>query len=139
MLNPDDRYYIWRKYKEKARKFLGLIEDDLLYQFAPRKQSEADKDTPNVRKLFDILEGLYDFINAHCEELEVEVDNYETIQANLSKCFDAWCYGLCPNVVGKISHSFYEEIAQFKQSEGISYEDTQNAVQLWHDSMKATA
>ena len=75
MLNPDDRYYIWQKYQEKARKFFGLVEDDLLYQFAPRKQSEADKDTPNVRKLFDILEGLYDFINAHCEELEVDVDN----------------------------------------------------------------
>ena len=139
MLNPEERYDMWKTYKELAKEFFSAVEEDLDYKFAPCYQSEADKDTPNVRKLFGILESLSDFIKAHCEELEIEVDEYETISANLYRNFDAWSYGLCPQVAGKIYHGFYEDIARFKQTREISQEDTEQAVSLWKASQKVRA
>ena len=139
LLYPDHRLCLWEIYKDKLQNLANTVEEDLLYEFAPRKQSEADKDTPNVRKLFDLLDGILDFINAHCEELEVEVNEQQAVNANLYRGFDAWCVGLCPKIVGGFYHDYYEDIAKFKKQKSISLHDSEQALQAWQKNFKGIA
>ncbi|MBQ7220738.1 MAG: hypothetical protein IJS28_07150 [Synergistaceae bacterium] len=96
MLNPEERYNIWQDYRERASKFFSDVEDDLDYKFSPYRQSEADKDTPVVRRLFDMLADVSAFIERHANELEQEYSDWAEMQSNLSRCFTAWECGLCP-------------------------------------------
>ena len=133
MLTPEDRFYCWQSYSERIRELFNDIDDDLIYRFAPYGKPQ-DKDTHNVKAIRDILEKLYDFVDEHYQELDAEFSVYDTERSNSQICFMAWLYGLCPNVL-KENHLLwtmdYERIAKFKQSEKISREDTQQAVELW--------
>ena len=133
MLTPEDRFYCWQSYRERIRKLFDDVDDDLIYQFAPYGKNE-DKDAPNVKELRDSLDALYDFVDAHYLELDAEFAVYDTERSNSQVCFMAWLYGLCPNVLKENNLLWtldYREIAKFKQSEKVSLEDTQQAVELW--------
>ena len=68
-MNIDDKIDCWNAYSKRADKFFADVEDDLHYAFAPF-YSEPDEDTPNVRKLFNMLADVSAFISAHLDELE---------------------------------------------------------------------
>ena len=133
MLTPEDRFYCWQSYRERILKLFNDIDDDLIYSFAPYGKPQ-DKDTPFVKKFRDAIDSLYDFVNAHYQELDEEFSVYDAERSNSQVCFEAWCWGLCPNVL-KENHLLwtldYQHIAKFKQSEKISQEDTRQAIELW--------
>ena len=133
MLTPEDRFYCWQSYRERIRELFNDVDDDLIYSFAPYGKPQ-DKDTHNVKAIRDILEKLYDFVDEHYQELDAEFSVYDTERSNTQVCFVAWLYGLCPNVLKENNLLWtmdYERIAKFKQSEKISREDTQQAIELW--------
>ncbi len=133
MLTPEDRFYCWENYKQRIRELFNDVDDDLIYRFAPYGKPQ-DKDTHNVKAIRDILEKLYDFVDEHYQELDAEFSVYDTERSNSQVCFMAWLYGLCPNVLKENNLLWtmdYEHIAKFKQSERISREDTQQAIELW--------
>ena len=68
-MNIDDKIDIWTAYSKRADNFFADVEDDLHYAFAPY-YLEPDEDTPNVRKLFNLLADLSAFISCHLDELE---------------------------------------------------------------------
>lgn len=72
MLNPKQRYELWEDYRERITELFRDVEDDLHSEFAPYDQSEADKDTQKVRRLFDMLADLSAFVVMHTDELEEE-------------------------------------------------------------------
>ena len=133
MLTPEDRFYCWQSYRERISELFNDVDDDLIYRFAPYGKTQ-DKDAPNVKELRDTLDTLYDFVDAHYLELDAEFAVYDEERSNSQVCFEAWCYGLCPNVLKKNNLLWtldYQHIAKFKQSERISREDTRQAVELW--------
>ena len=133
MLTPEDRFYCWENYKQRIRELFNDVDDDLIYRFAPYNKPE-DKDTHNVKAVRNILEKLYDFVDEHYKVLDEEFAVYDMERSNSQVCFLAWCYGLCPNVLKENNLLWtmdYEHIAKFKQSQNISREDTQQAIELW--------
>ena len=138
MLNPDDRYYIWDSYRERVSKLFRDVEDTLHSRFAPFNQSEADPDTPAIRKLFDMLADLDAFVEHHTEEVHRQYSDWAEAQINLERSFSAWELGLCPEVMCKANEwiSDFAKIASFKQGKAISKEDTEQAVALWRAQRK---
>ena len=136
MLNAEDRYYIWENYADRARKFFSDVEDTLNSRFAPYLES-ADKDTPEMRKLFDMLADLTEFLQEKKASSQKEYVAWDTEQYSLSNCFMAWEVGLCPHVMLKeaaylsLLRADWKEIAKLRQSIGMTMEDTQEAVELW--------
>ena len=135
MLNAEDRYNVWSNYAERARKFFNDVEDTLNSRFAPYREA-ADKDTPEIRKLFDMLADLTEFLQEKKASSHKEYVAWDTEQYNLSNCFMAWEFGLCPQVMLKeaaylfLLGADWKDIARLKQSKGISAKDTQEAVEL---------
>ncbi len=133
MLTPEDRFYCWQSYRERIRELFNDVDDVLIYRFAPYGKPQ-DKDTPFIKKLRDALDGLYDFVDEHYKVLDAEFSVYDTQRSNSQVCFEAWCCGLCPNVLRE-NHLLwtldYQHIAKFKQLEAISQEDTKQAIELW--------
>lgn len=141
MLNPDDRYYIWDTYKERISRLLSDVEDTLHYRFAPFSKSEADPDTPAMRKLFDMLADLGAFVEQHTDEVCRQYSDWEDEQINLKRSFCAWKSGLCPAVMRE-TNIFTEDfvnIANLKQGTGISSSDTEQSVSLWQMQRKQAA
>lgn len=136
MLNPDDRYYIWDTYRERVSRLFTDVEDTLHSRFAPFNQSEADKDTPAVRKLFDMLADLDAFVESHTEKVRIEYEAWEDERVNLERSFSAWELGLCPDVMRHVWTGDFAKIAALKQVKGISREDTEQAVALWRAQRK---
>ena len=68
-MNLNDKIFIWQSYSKRVNKLWGDVEDNLRYSFAPY-YLEPDEDTPNVRKLFNLLEDVSVFISCHLDELE---------------------------------------------------------------------
>lgn len=139
MLNPDDRYYIWDTYRERVSRLFTDVEDTLHSRFAPFSQSEADKDTPAMRKLFDMLADLDAFVSRHADEVHAEYSAWEDEQINLDRSFSAWQLGLCPEVMrhAKVWTGDFAKIANLKQEKAISKEDTEQAVSLWRQRKQA--
>ncbi|MBQ6969830.1 MAG: hypothetical protein IJP85_05840 [Synergistaceae bacterium] len=77
MIHIEDKLCIWQGYKERAQKFWSDVEDDLHYKFNPHFSYDEDTDTPNVRKLFNMLCDVAEFIEAHTDELEKEFEPYD--------------------------------------------------------------
>ena len=138
MLNPDDRYYIWNTYRERVSRLFTDVEDVLHSRFAPYNQSEADKDTPAMRKLFDMLADLDAFVERHTEEVYRQYSDWEDAQINAERSFSAWELGLCPEVMryAKVWAGDFAKIAKLKHVKGISREDTEQAVALWQAQRK---
>ena len=65
----DDKIFTWQSYSKRVNKLWSGVEDDLEYSFAPY-YLEPDEDTPNVRKLFNMLADLSAYISCHLDELE---------------------------------------------------------------------
>ena len=133
MLTPEDRFFCWQSYRERIRELFNDIDDDLIYRFAPYGKTQ-DKDTPFVKKLRDNIDAIYDFVDAHFKVLDDEFAIFDVERSNSQVCFQAWCCGLCPNVLNENNLLWtmdYEHIAKFKQSEKISRDDTEQAIQLW--------
>lgn len=133
MLDPEERYNLWDSYKEKLDKLFIEVDDDLIYRFSPRKV-EPDKDTPTVKKFRDILEKLYDFIDAHHKELYSELLDDENERYNLRMNFEAWETGICPKVLRKMT--IYErynnpELQEFFKN--FSQKDHERAFLLWRE------
>ena len=73
----DERFYTWQVYQKRANSFWSDVDDDLNFRFAPFSASHPDKDTTNVRKLFDLLADINAFISQHTDELEKEFCAWE--------------------------------------------------------------
>lgn len=133
MLTPEDRFVCWQNYKKHVLDLLNEVDDDLIYNFAPYNKP-CDKDIHNVQSVRNTLEKLYDFIDEHYRELEAEFDTFDYERSNSHFYFEAWSYGLCPNVLKENNLLWtldFQHIAKFKQSEKISREDTKQAIELW--------
>ena len=72
MLSPERRLELWSDYRKRISDLFNDVECDLHEQFAPYSQSEADKDTASVRKLFDMLADVSAYVDRHTYELEDE-------------------------------------------------------------------
>lgn len=143
MLTAEDRYSIWEEFHKRVRELFIDVEDALSgkfepYRFEDGKLVEADKDTPEVKKLFDLLADLDAFVEGNYKRAYSEYCKWEDEQYNVQRCFEAWSLGLCPEAVKDIPNMqefrkgyAYEAIAELKQSSGISKEDTAKAVELW--------
>ena len=143
MLAAEERFSIWESYKERVRELFIDVESDLDGKFAPYrfengKLVEADKDTPEMKKLFDLLADLDAFVERNCNRAHAEYSEWEDEQLNLQRSFEAWSLGLCPEAVKDIPNMpefgegyAYDKIAELRQSSGISKEDTEHAVELW--------
>ena len=81
-MHIEQRLCIWQGYKERAQNFWSDVEDDLHFKFAPHFSNDDDKDTPNVRKLFNLLCDVSQFIETHADELENEFETYELEASN---------------------------------------------------------
>lgn len=150
MLTAEDRYSIWEEFHKRVRELFIDVEDALSSKFAPYrfedgKLVEADKDTPEVKKLFDMLADLDAFVEGNYKRAYSEYCKWEDEQYNVQRCFEAWSAGLCPEALKDIPNMHmpeygqgyaYEAIAQLKQSSGISKEDTAKAVELWKVSRR---
>ena len=145
MLTAEGRYSIWESYKERVRELFIDVESDLDGKFAPYrfengKLVEADKDTPEMKKLFDMLADLDAFVERNFNRAHTEYSEWEDEQHNLQRNFEAWSLGLCPEAVKEIPNMHmpelgqgyaYDAIAKLRQVSGISKEDTEHAVELW--------
>lgn len=143
MLNHDDRLVIWQEFHERVEKLLVDVEDALYSKFAPYRFEngqlvKADKDAPEVKKLFDALLDLDAVLQRKVESSSEECGDWYEEQHNMQDAFEAWSLGLCPQVIIPLSHQsslygseHWEQIAHLKQSKGINVEDTKQAVALW--------
>ena len=143
MLTAEERYSIWEEFHKRVRELFIDVEDALSskfepYRFEDGKLVEADKDTPKVKKLFDLLADLDAFVEGNYKRAYSEYCKWENEQYNVQRCFDAWSAGLCPEALKDIPNMqefgegyAYDTIAKLKQSSGISKEDTAKAVELW--------
>ena len=143
MLTTEERFSIWESYKERVRELFIDVESDLDGKFAPYrfengKLVEADKDTPEMKKLFDLLADLDAFVERNYNRADAECVEWEDERYNLQRCFEAWSVGLCPEAVKDIPNMpefgegyAYDRIAELRQSSCIDREDTANAVKLW--------
>lgn len=132
-LDPEERFYIWQEFKDAVSNLFYDIDDKLYYRFAPCNKPE-DKDVANVQKLRDDLYSLYEFTEAHLQELDKEYTDFDTERSNIQLYHNAWEYGLCPKVLKEYEMTFGGDmyyIAKFKQSKTISQEDTRHAIELW--------
>ena len=143
MLTPYERSEIWQEFYDRVHRLFSDAEDVLSGKFAPYEFENGelvrpDKDTPEAKKLFDMLADLDEFLSERKKKAEQEYSYWLDVEVNKQKAFDAWRLGLCPQVMRSIPqfsmfHSWHvwEKIAQLKQEQGISKEDTLQAVALW--------
>lgn len=135
MLNPEDRYDIWESFANRARKFFSDVEDALDNRFAPYQEPE-DQDTLEMRKLFNMLADLTEFLEEKKTTADKEYTLWDTEQSNKYRNFEAWSLGLCPQVMQKIGayfdlwHVKWDKIARLKQKREIDKQDTVQAVEL---------
>ena len=137
MLNPDDRLVIWQDFYERVHYLFMDVEDTLNNKFAPYHK-EPDKDTPDMKKLFDALADLDIVLERKVESSSEECGDWYEAQRNVQDAFEAWSRGLCPKVMRAKSRlwTYYQpetfvQIEHLKQSEGISIEDTKQAMALF--------
>ncbi len=128
MLNPDDRLVIWQEFHERVEKLLVDVEDALYSKFAPYRFENGqlvkpDKDTPELKKLFDALEKLDDALKLKVKGSSEECRQWYDEQLNAQRAFEAWSLGLCPKVMQGIPNMqdfgedyTYKQIARLKQS-----------------------
>lgn len=146
-----DTLYRWELYSEKLYPLRDEVNDifktkcfyddnwvyhEMLY--------EADEDTVFLLKLSEMLNNICDFVMSHINVLEHRVDIQENIRAHQEQAFEAWKRGLCPllmkSVPRYVKHDTmnfwetYDEVAEFLNSEQMSYEATQRAIREWQFS-----
>ena len=140
--------YRWELYSEKLYPLRDEVDDifktkcfyDDKWQYH-EKFYEPDEDTVFLLKLSEMLNNICDFVKSHISVLEHRVDFQEDIRANLEQTFEAWKRGLCPLLMKSVpryvkadSMNFwetYDEIADFLNTEQMSYKATQRAIREW--------
>ena len=141
------RANFWELWTASIQKIANDVWDALTDEFAPFKFYDngklysADKNTPEVRKLFDLLEKIREFSEAQNANAQQEVRDKE----NAEVFFDAWSLGLCPQAMRQYmaipeyycledvgDRRTWEEISEYKSTHDISRNDTVNAVETWH-------
>ena len=137
MLNPDDRLVIWQDFYERVSDLFMDVEDVLDNKFAPY-QEQPDKDTPEVKKLFDVLADLDAELQRKVKSSSEECSDWYDERQNAQDAFEAWSRGLCPKEMqarprlwGYYQPETFEQIARLKQSTGISREDTKQAMAVF--------
>jgi hypothetical protein len=143
MLTPEERFTIWEDFHDRAHKLFIDVEDAIYSEFAPYKHDKngelvkPDKDTPEAKKLFDMLADLDAFLQKREESAGIEYSAWLDEQRNLQNAYEAWSLGLCPQVMRTVPKylwfmpSSWYKIAQLKQFKGISREDTMQAIASW--------
>ena len=133
----------WEKYHEAIRLILSDLDDifrtrcwyDAKWQYH-EKIYQPDEETPYLTKLAGFLKTAHDFSKKHLDELNEQLNEEYQQALNAEISFEAWRRNLCPQVIKNIPcNSFnrfenYDEIASFLTENIISFQDTQNAVQL---------
>ena len=71
MLEPEQRFDLWQNYKNHIHDFFDRVDDDYNNIFATYNKPK-DKDSPFVKKLFDLLDFVHEFVIAHFKELDAE-------------------------------------------------------------------
>ncbi len=137
MLNPDDRLVIWQDFYERVNDLFRDAEDVLNNKFAPYRE-EPDKDTPEVKKLFDVLADLDTVLQQKVRSSSEECEDWYEEQRNAQDAFEAWSQGLCPSVMRTRPRyiEYYrpetvEQVARFRQHAGMSIEDTKQALAMF--------
>ncbi len=147
-LDSQSVLYRWEEYADKLYPIRDEVDNifktkcfyDNKWQYH-EKFYEADDDTVFMLKLSGMLNEICDFVQRHIIVLEHRVDIEEDIRANQEQAFEAWKRALCPLLMKGVSRyvkpdsmnwwDTYDEIAEFLDSEQMSYEDTQNAIREW--------
>lgn len=134
MLNPDDRLVLWQDFYERVSDLFRDVEDALDSKFA-QYSKEPDKDTPEVKKLFDALADLDAVLQRKVERSSKECEDWYEEQRNAQDAFEAWSRGLCPSVIRSrpkyweyYQPETFEQVARLRQSGSISMEDTKQAL-----------
>ena len=134
MLNPDDRLVLWQDFYERVNDLFRDVEDALNNKFAPYRE-EPDKDTPEVKKLFDMLADLDATLQQKVSRSSEECEDWDEEQRNMQDAFEAWSRGLCPSVMRSRPRYWeyyqpetFEQVARLRQSAGMSMEDTKQAL-----------
>ena len=137
MLNPDDRLVLWQDFYERVNDLFRDVEDVLNNKFAPYRE-KPDKDTPEVKQLFDALAELDTVLQHKVRNSSKECEDWYEEQRNAQDAFEAWSRGLCPSVMQTRPKywEYYqpetvEKVARLKQSEGISMKDTKQALAVF--------
>ena len=143
-----DTLYRWELFSEKLYPLRDEVNDifknkcfyDDNWEYQERLY-EADEDTVFLLKLSEMLNNICDFVMSHINVLEHRVDIQENIRAHQEQAFEAWKRGLCPllmkSVPRYVKHDTmnfwetYDEVAEFLNSEQMSYEATQRAIREW--------
>ena len=86
MLHIEDRCNWWEQTYEAVHKLFSNVEDALNWKFAPYKKNgvlvEADKDTPEVKELFDMLADLDAYLKQKLNMSRSELRQWEDKQAS---------------------------------------------------------
>lgn len=132
MLTPEERFFIWDKYKKKIDTLYDEVSSDVFRKFV--QNDEYDKDHETVLILFLLFKRMSEFINLHHKDLHEELRGLNQEQLNAQCAFDAWSLNLCPNVVGHKCNWILRRIATFKIQRKISKEDSEHALTLFYSS-----
>ena len=134
MLNPDDRLVLWQDFYERVNDLFRDVEDVLNNKFAPYRE-EPDKDTPEVKKLFDVLADLDAALQRKVDSSSEECEDWYEEQRNAQDAFEAWSRGLCPKVMRSRPRLWnyyqpetFEQVARLRQHGNMSMEDTKQAL-----------
>ena len=147
-LTPADRLDFWERFYKRVNELFSEVEDELNSKFQPYCFDEkgelvkADKDTPDVKKLFDMLADLDVYLQGKFKSADDEHSKWTDEQANLYDCFNAWSLGLCPEEIRKVSNSYFRAnggmsidawacISKLRTEKCINREDTRQAIAIW--------
>ena len=96
------------------------------------------------------VERIYWALQEQVEELEklaLQAEKEASIAEDAEKMFYAWELVLCPLAVSDHAgampimgyYSALEEIASYRNEEGLSYDDTERAIEMWLSEKRRTA
>ncbi|MBR0247783.1 MAG: hypothetical protein IJQ70_02310 [Synergistaceae bacterium] len=143
----DERASFWENLHDIIHDLRNQI-DDADYCIFNRPFEKPDKDALNLHALAEAVAALDDAVAAHSKELRDEADYREDRRVYHQENVYAWSLGLKPSVLreqgikdfsrGIFSDdpSPWKEIAAFKQHNGISAEDTSQAVIAWREQLR---
>ena len=142
----EDKISFWQDVREKLNDIRSFVEGAIRSDFAPYRKT-PDTDAENAQFLFNSLDNICDFIDAHFSSIQEEYITYCCEQYHLQRAFEAWERGLCLKALDGTSNTpdwnyekpLWDILAGLKSHRHISFEDTKNALRLWRSSCSVAA
>ena len=145
----DERAYLLKEWAERLSDFVEVEMWDKLhnelglrYEYM-KKQSTAGAYAKAVEQIHRALQEQVEALELLAEQAEKDASAAEDAE----EMFYAWEEGLCPLAVKSHPelkrYPYYgrvlEEIAMYRNEEGLSYEDTEQAIEIWLSEKRRTA